>query len=123
MTTATPSTATAMRSRRSRPWAWGRSSTSSGTAGCRSTPHGLVDQVFGPAGDRGSLVISGANGIVGAGKTMQLGSRLQPYGVRIVGARLPRARPTGSAAQYAGPACAAFGREGAEPDHGERRSG
>jgi hypothetical protein len=32
-----------------------------------------VEAVFGPAGDRGALVISGANGIVGAGKTMQLG--------------------------------------------------
>lgn len=44
----------------------------------------LVDQVFGESNNRGALVISGANGIVGAGKTMQLGSRLQPYGVPIV---------------------------------------
>ena len=27
----------------------------------------LVDQVFGKAGSRGALVVSGANGIVGAG--------------------------------------------------------
>ena len=44
----------------------------------------LVDEVFGAEGQRGSLVISGANGIVGAGKTMQLGSRLTPYGVPVV---------------------------------------
>ena len=31
---------------------------------------------------RGSMVISGANGIVGAGKTMQFASRLQPFGIR-----------------------------------------
>lgn len=43
----------------------------------------LVDKVFGETTNRGALVISGANGIVGAGKTMQLGSRLQPYGVPI----------------------------------------
>ncbi|NOZ00877.1 MAG: hypothetical protein GXP54_03185 [Deltaproteobacteria bacterium] len=61
----------------------------------------LVDRVFGPAGDRGSLVISGANGIVGAGKTMQLGSRLLPYGVRIVGLDFPGA-PDGIGGQYAG---------------------
>ena len=41
-------------------------------------PKALVDEVFGPAGSRGSLVISGANGIVGAGKTMQFASRLEP---------------------------------------------
>ena len=44
----------------------------------------LVDQVFGNSGQRGSMVISGANGIVGAGKMMQLGSRLEPFGVRMV---------------------------------------
>ena len=38
----------------------------------------MVDRVFGGPGDRGSLVISGANGIVGAGKLMQLTSRLEP---------------------------------------------
>ena len=32
----------------------------------------LVDRIFGHAGNRGSLVISGGNGIVGAGKAMQI---------------------------------------------------
>lgn len=49
----------------------------------------LVDQVFGKGGNRGSLVISGANGVVGAGKSMQLGSRLQPFGVPIVALDFP----------------------------------
>jgi hypothetical protein len=62
---------------------------------------GLVDQVFGNAGNRGSLVISGANGIVGAGKTMQLGSRLEPFGVRVVGLDFPSA-PDGIGRQYPG---------------------
>ncbi len=61
----------------------------------------LVDQVFGPAHDRGSLVISGANGIVGAGKTMQFASRLQPYGVTVVGLDMPNA-PDGIGQKYAG---------------------
>jgi enoyl-CoA hydratase/carnithine racemase/3-hydroxyacyl-CoA dehydrogenase len=69
----------------------------------------LVDQVFGKASDRGSLVISGANGIVGAGKAMQLGSRLQPYDVRIVALDFPNA-PDGIGAQYGGLA-RAFGPE------------
>jgi enoyl-CoA hydratase/carnithine racemase len=72
----------------------------------------LVDQVFGGTGDRGSLVISGANGIVGAGKTMQLGSRLEPFGVRVVGLDLPSA-PDGIGRQYPG-LVQAFGREGAD---------
>jgi len=38
----------------------------------------LVDTVFGEPGKRGSLVISGAIGIVGAGKAMQVGSGLEP---------------------------------------------
>lgn len=50
----------------------------------------LVDQVFGGATDRGSLVISGANGIVGAGKLMQLTSRLEPFGVRSIALSRPR---------------------------------
>jgi len=74
-------------------------------------PAGLVDRVFGPAKARGSLVITGANGIVGAGKTMQLGSRLQPYDVRIVALDFPNA-PDGIGAQYPGLE-QAFGREGA----------
>ena len=58
----------------------------------------LVDRVFGPAGQRGALVISGANGIVGAGKTMQLGSRLEPYGVPVVALDFPGG-PSGLAKQ------------------------
>jgi enoyl-CoA hydratase/carnithine racemase len=75
-------------------------------------PAGLVDQVFGNSGSRGSLVISGANGIVGAGKTMQLGSRLEPFGVRVVGLDFPSA-PDGIGRQYPG-LVQAFGREGAD---------
>jgi enoyl-CoA hydratase/carnithine racemase len=71
----------------------------------------LVDQVFGPANQRGSLVISGANGIVGAGKTMQFASRLQPFGVPIVGLDMPNA-PDGIGQKYAGLA-ASFGPEAA----------
>ncbi|MCF7810262.1 hypothetical protein K9N50_04660, partial [bacterium] len=61
----------------------------------------LVDKVFGPAGKRGSLVISGGSGIVGSGKAMQLGSRLQPYGIPIVTLDLPDA-PDGIGQQYPG---------------------
>ena len=61
----------------------------------------LVDQVFGKEGKRGSLVISGANGIVGAGKTMQLGSRLEPFGVPVVALDLAGA-PDGIGRQYEG---------------------
>ncbi|MCK4835282.1 MAG: hypothetical protein KAT17_01525, partial [Candidatus Aminicenantes bacterium] len=43
----------------------------------------LIEKVFGKSSDGGSLVVSGANGIVGAGKTMQLGSRLQPFGITV----------------------------------------
>ncbi len=50
----------------------------------------MVDRVFGGPGNRGSLVVSGANGIVGAGKLMQLTSRLEPFGVRSIGLGLPR---------------------------------
>jgi enoyl-CoA hydratase/carnithine racemase len=71
----------------------------------------LVDQVFGPAGDRGALVISGASGIVGAGKAMQLGSRLHPFGVRIAALDFPGA-PDGIARQYPG-LVSAFGARGA----------
>ena len=72
----------------------------------------LVDQVFGPATDRGSLVISGANGIVGAGKMMQFASRLQPYGVTVVGLDMPNA-PDGIGQKYPG-LVASFGREAAD---------
>ncbi len=61
----------------------------------------LVDKVFGSNGNRGSLVISGGSGIVGSGKAMQLGSRLQPYGVPIVTLDLPDA-PDGIGQQYPG---------------------
>ena len=70
-----------------------------------------VERVFGPAQARGSLVISGANGIVGAGKTMQMGSRLEPFGVRTVALDFPGA-PDGIGRQYPG-LVQAFGREGA----------
>ncbi|UCF18200.1 MAG: hypothetical protein JSU87_09555 [Gemmatimonadota bacterium] len=72
----------------------------------------LVDRVFGNSGARGSLVISGANGIVGAGKTMQLGSRLQPFDVKVVALDFPGA-PDGIGQQYPG-LIQAFGREGAD---------
>jgi enoyl-CoA hydratase/carnithine racemase/3-hydroxyacyl-CoA dehydrogenase len=49
----------------------------------------LVDRVFGAAPQRGAFVVSGANGIVGAGKTMQLGSRLEPFGVPVVALDFP----------------------------------
>ena len=72
----------------------------------------LVDEVFGNSGRRGSLVISGANGIVGAGKAAQLGSRLHPYGVPVVALDLPGA-PDGLGAQYPG-LVQAFGKDGAD---------
>ncbi|MDH3458229.1 MAG: hypothetical protein OER90_15415, partial [Gemmatimonadota bacterium] len=74
-------------------------------------PAALVDRVFGTRGARGSLVISGANGIVGAGKTMQLGSRLQPFDVRMVALDFPNA-PDGLGRHYEG-LVQAFGRDGA----------
>jgi enoyl-CoA hydratase/carnithine racemase len=69
----------------------------------------LVDRVFGPPDRRGALVISGANGIVGAGKTMQLGSRLEPFGVPIVALDFPGV-PDGIGQKYPGLE-SAFGRE------------
>ena len=65
-----------------------------------------------PEDDRGALVISGANGIVGAGKTMQLGARLEPFGVPIVALDLPGA-PDGIGRQYRGLA-STFGRAQAD---------
>jgi enoyl-CoA hydratase/carnithine racemase/3-hydroxyacyl-CoA dehydrogenase len=70
-----------------------------------------VERVFGTASERGALVISGAGGIVGAGKTMQFASRLGPYGVPVVALDMPGA-PDGIARQVPG-LLAAFGREGA----------
>ncbi|MDZ7619194.1 MAG: hypothetical protein U1E05_19520, partial [Patescibacteria group bacterium] len=49
----------------------------------------LVDHVFGGREERGSRVISGVNGIVGAGKMMQLTARLGPFGVRSIGLDCP----------------------------------
>ena len=65
------------------------------------TAEELVDQIFGPKGDRGALVITGANGIVGAGKTMQLGSRLEPFDIPIIALDFPGV-PDGIAKQYPG---------------------
>jgi enoyl-CoA hydratase/carnithine racemase/3-hydroxyacyl-CoA dehydrogenase len=73
-----------------------------------ATAESLVTEIFGEAGKRGSLVISGANGIVGAGKVMQLGSRLLPFGVRVVALDFPNA-PDGIGAKYPG-LLAAFGK-------------
>ncbi|PIP54677.1 MAG: hypothetical protein COX07_04030 [Bacteroidetes bacterium CG23_combo_of_CG06-09_8_20_14_all_32_9] len=61
----------------------------------------LVDQVFGKACNRGALVISGANGIVGSGKTMQFASRLVPYGVPVIALDFPGV-PDGIAKHYPG---------------------
>lgn len=77
-----------------------------------ATAGDLVDRVFGDKYHRGSMVISGANGIVGAGKTMQLGSRLHPFGIRIIGLDFPSA-PDGIGRQYPG-LVRAFGRQGAD---------
>ena len=59
----------------------------------------LVDQVFGGPGDRGALVVSGANGIVGAGKIMQLSSRLEPFNIPIIALDFPGV-PDGIGQQY-----------------------
>ena len=73
------------------------------------TASDLVDEVFGEPARRGSLVISGANGIVGAGKAMQLGSRLRPFDVPIVALDFANA-PDGIGKHYGG-LVRAFGRE------------
>jgi enoyl-CoA hydratase/carnithine racemase/3-hydroxyacyl-CoA dehydrogenase len=57
------------------------------------------------------LVISGANGIVGAGKSMQLGSRLQPFDIPIIALDFPGV-PDGIGKQYPGLE-RAFGKAGA----------
>lgn len=75
-------------------------------------PASAVDALFGPASDRGSMVISGASGIVGAGKTMQFASRLLPYDVPIVALDFPGA-PDGIGAKYAG-LVSGFGRAQAD---------
>lgn len=72
----------------------------------------IVNEVFGRTNERGSLVISGVNGIVGAGKAMQLGSRLQPFGVTVVGLDFPGSQD-GVGKQYAG-LVGAFGKKNAD---------
>lgn len=72
----------------------------------------LVDKVFGSGTNRGSLVLSGVNGIVGAGKAMQLSSRLQPLGVNIIGLDFP-GTPDGLGKHYPG-LHRNFGREKAD---------
>ncbi len=59
----------------------------------------LVDRIFGKPGARCAMVVSGANGIVGAGKTIQLASRLIPFDVPIVGLDFPGS-PDGIGGQY-----------------------
>jgi enoyl-CoA hydratase/carnithine racemase/3-hydroxyacyl-CoA dehydrogenase len=59
----------------------------------------LVDRVFGGPAERGSLVISGANGIVGAGKMIQLTSRLEPFRVMSISLDRPEAAD-GIGSQY-----------------------
>jgi len=71
----------------------------------------LVEKVFGKSSEPGSLVVSGANGIVGAGKTMQLGSRLNPYNIPVVALDFPGV-PDGIGKQYSG-LQRAFGRKNA----------
>ncbi len=71
----------------------------------------LVERVFGTESERGSVVISGAQGIVGSGKAMQLGSRLQPFGVPIVALDFAGVA-NGISRHYPGLE-RAFGREGA----------
>lgn len=74
--------------------------------------HDLVEQVFGNSESRGSLVISGVNGIVGAGKAMQLSSRLEQFRVGIVGLDFP-GTPDGIGRQYQG-LVRAFGKKRAD---------
>jgi len=61
----------------------------------------LVDRVFGTGSGRGAFVVSGANGVVGAGKIMQLGSRLEEFGVPIVALDFPGV-PDGIGPKYQG---------------------
>lgn len=71
----------------------------------------LVEKVFGTPPENGSLVISGANGIVGAGKTMQLGSRLQSFNIPVIALDFPGV-PDGLGRQFSG-LKQAFGQQGA----------
>ncbi|MEJ2649807.1 MAG: hypothetical protein P8016_15530 [Sedimentisphaerales bacterium] len=72
----------------------------------------MVDRVFGDSRNRGSLVISGANGIVGAGKMMQLTSRLEPFGVKSIS--LSRSRTLDGIAPKYPDLVAAIGKEKAD---------
>jgi enoyl-CoA hydratase/carnithine racemase len=72
----------------------------------------IVEQVFGNQDEIGSLVISGANGIVGAGKAMQLGSRLEPFNVPVIGLDFPGV-PDGITRKYQG-LVGTFGKKGAD---------
>jgi enoyl-CoA hydratase/carnithine racemase len=53
------------------------------------TASDLIDEFFGPATKRGSLVISGGSGIVGSGKAIQLSSVLEKFNVPIITLDLP----------------------------------
>jgi len=72
----------------------------------------IIEKVFGKQNNRGCLVISGANGIVGAGKAMQLGARLEPFGVPVVGLDFPGV-PDAISQKYKG-LIGAFGKRGAD---------
>lgn len=61
----------------------------------------MVEKVFGPKNNRGAIIISGAGGIVGAGKVMQFASHLHEYNVPVIALDLPGA-PDGLARQYKG---------------------
>lgn len=69
----------------------------------------LVEKIF---GSNGSLVVSGAEGTVGAGKIAQLGSRLNPYGVPIIALDMGYGRGS-LQEQYQG-LVGSFGRESAD---------
>lgn len=69
----------------------------------------MVNTVFGDENNRGAMIISGAGGIVGAGKVMQFASRLIDFNVPIIALDLPGA-PNGIAKQYKG-LQASFGTE------------
>ncbi|MBI2969083.1 MAG: enoyl-CoA hydratase/isomerase family protein [Bacteroidetes bacterium] len=69
----------------------------------------MAEAVFGKPQKRGAMIISGANGIVGAGKAMQFGSRLLPYNIPIIALDFPGS-PDGITRQYNGLATA-FGRD------------
>jgi len=75
------------------------------------TTEEMVEKVFGPENNRGAIIISGAGGIVGAGKVMQFASRLLEYNVPVIALDLPGA-PDGIARQYKG-LQASFGTNGA----------